>query len=124
MGTSNESARRWWSGREDEGVAPGYGGRVLVELRRNGVQGCQCLREEQGKGCDKGEYCRQIMCHSASEVRDSEVPVIRSNPSSVTVCFFVLCKRHWFNRVPGAHRGDSLHLPSALTRTLAMPSYF
>ena len=22
------------------------------------------------------------------------------------------------------HRGDSLHLPSALTRTLAMPSYF
>ena len=28
MATSNESARRWWSGREDEGVAPGYGGRV------------------------------------------------------------------------------------------------
>ena len=43
---------------------------------------------------------------------------------SVTVCFFVLCKRHWFNRVPGAHRGDSLHLPFTLTRTLAMPSYF
>ena len=31
-------------------------------------------------------------------------------------CFFVLCKRHWINRVPGAHRGDSsvytLHLNS------------
>ena len=27
-----------------------------VELRRNVVQGCQCLREEQGMGCDKGEY--------------------------------------------------------------------
>ena len=25
-----------------------------------------------------------------------------------------LCKRHWFNRVPGAHRGDSLHLPFTL----------
>ena len=24
------------------------------------------------------------------------------------MCFFVLCKRHWINRVPGAHRGDSL----------------
>jgi len=22
------------------------------------------------------------------------------------VCFFVLCKRHWINRVPGAHRGE------------------
>ena len=21
------------------------------------------------------------------------------------VCFFVLCKRHWFNRVPGSHHG-------------------
>ena len=32
------------------------------------------------------------------------------------VCFFVLCKRHRFNKVPGAHRGDSLRLPLALTR--------
>ena len=30
----------------------------------------------------------------------------------MTVCFFVLCKRHWINRVPGAHRGDSLCIPS------------
>ena len=30
MGTSNENARRWWSGGEDEGVALGYGGRVTV----------------------------------------------------------------------------------------------
>ena len=32
-----------------------------------------------------------------------------------TVCFFVLCKRHWINRVPGAHQGFpvySLHLNS------------
>ena len=48
----------------------------------------------------------------------------REESSEETPCFFVLCKRHWFNRVPGAHRGDSLHLPLALTRTLAMPSYF
>ena len=26
----------------------------------------------------------------------------------VTVCFFVLCKRHRFNKVPGSHRGDVL----------------
>ena len=37
---------------------------------------------------------------------------------SERVCFFVLCKRHWFNRVPGAHRGDSLCIPLALTLTL------
>ena len=40
-----------------------------------------------------------------------------------TVCFFVLCKRHWINRVPGAHRRDSLCIPFTLTLTLAMPSY-
>jgi len=28
-------------------------------------------------------------------------------PRHRTVCFFVLCKRHWINRVPGAHQGDS-----------------
>jgi hypothetical protein len=49
---------------------------------------------------------------------------LKNKHSTHTVCFFVLCKRHWFNRVPGAHRGDSLHLPFTLTRTLAMPSYF
>ena len=26
-------------------------------------------------------------------------------PKTRTVCFFVLCKRHWINRVPGAHQG-------------------
>ena len=36
------------------------------------------------------------------------------------VCFFVLCKRHWFNRVPGAHRGECLCLPLTLTLTLVM----
>ena len=39
------------------------------------------------------------------------------------VCFFVLCKRHWINRVPGAHQGDFLCIPFTLTLTLAMPSY-
>ena len=38
-------------------------------------------------------------------------------------CFFVLCKRHWINRVPGAHQGDSLCIPTTLTLTLVMPSY-
>ena len=40
-----------------------------------------------------------------------------------TVSFFVLCKRHWINRVPGAHQGESLCIPFTLTLTLAMPSY-
>ena len=39
------------------------------------------------------------------------------------VCFFVLCKRHRFNKVPGAHCGDSLCIHPTLTRTLAMPFY-
>ena len=38
-------------------------------------------------------------------------------------CFFVLCNRHWFNRVPGAHRGECLCLPFTLTLTLVMPIY-
>ena len=37
------------------------------------------------------------------------------------VCFFVLCNRHWFNRVPGAHRGECLCLPFTFTLTLVMP---
>ena len=39
------------------------------------------------------------------------------------VCFFVLCKRHCINRVPGANRGDSLCIRFTLTLTLVMPSY-
>jgi hypothetical protein len=41
-------------------------------------------------------------------------PVLRT----ATVCFFVLCYRHWFNRVPGSSLGI-VCLPSALTLTLA-----
>ena len=46
----------------------------------------------------------------------------------MSVCFFVLCKRHWINRVPGAHHGDPQNpralcvpftLPVTLTRTRA-----
>ena len=41
-------------------------------------------------------------------------PVLRT----ATVCFFVLCYRHWFNRVPGSSLGIAC-LPSALTLMLA-----
>ena len=40
----------------------------------------------------------------------------------LALCFFVLCNRQWFNRVPGAHLGIAC-LPSALTLTLAVPTY-
>jgi len=43
--------------------------------------------------------------------------------AQANVCFFVLCKRHQFNRVPGAHSGECLCIPSALTLTMAMPFY-
>ena len=39
-------------------------------------------------------------------------------PRELEPCFFVLCKRHWINRVPGAHQGDSLCIPSTLTLTV------
>jgi len=55
MGTSNENARGWWSGGEDEGVA-GIWWMGVGRIEADGVQGCQCLSEEQGMGCDKGEY--------------------------------------------------------------------
>jgi hypothetical protein len=38
------------------------------------------------------------------------------------VCFFVSCNGHWFNRVPGANL-RIVCLPSALTLTLAVPTY-
>jgi hypothetical protein len=38
------------------------------------------------------------------------------------VCFFVLCNRHWFNRVPGATLGI-VCLPFTLTPRLAVPNY-
>ena len=44
--------------------------------------------------------------------------------SCVFVCFmFVLCKRLWINRVPGAHQGGSLCIPFTCTLTLVMPSW-
>jgi hypothetical protein len=48
--------------------------------------------------------------------RDS-VPWGRTRP-----CFFVLCNRRWFNRVPESSLGIAC-LPSALTLTLAVPTY-
>ncbi len=60
-------------------------------------------------------------------------PVIPSPPSRIhrcpghTVCFFVLCNRHWFNKAPGPDlRGTELevtYLPFTLAQTLAMPIY-
>ena len=49
---------------------------------------------------------------SCTEVLDLErevlgfIPRPLRLPGQYRVCFFVLCKRHWINRVPGAHRGD------------------
>ena len=40
----------------------------------------------------------------------------------ITVCFFVLCNQHWFNRVPGANLGVAC-LPFTLTLTLTVPMY-
>ena len=37
------------------------------------------------------------------------------------VCFFLICHRHWFNRVPGANLRIAC-LPSALTLTLPVPT--
>ena len=39
-----------------------------------------------------------------------------------TVCFFVLCNRHWFAWVPGSNLRIAC-LPSTLTLTLAMPTH-
>ena len=57
-------------------------------------------------------------------VNDSDISSTGSRgralcPGLCTVCFFVICIRHRFNKVPGAHRGDFLYI-STLTRTLAM----
>jgi hypothetical protein len=39
------------------------------------------------------------------------------------VCFFVLCNRHWFNKVPGPVTNLGIAcLPSALTLALAVPT--
>ena len=61
----------------------------------------------------------------ASESESFKLDLKRGDEASLSPepCFFVLCKRHWINRVPGAHHGDSLCVPSTLTLTLAMPSY-
>ena len=61
---------------------------------------------------------------SRNKLRMQGLPAyLRPDADDHRVCFFVLCKRHWINRVPGAHRGDSLCIPFTLTLTLAMPSY-
>ena len=62
-------------------------------------------------------------CAGARKKKYLFSPFYKSMGKQSNVCFFVLCKRHWINRVPGAHRGDSLCIPFTLTLTLVMPSY-
>jgi hypothetical protein len=62
------------------------------------------------------------------------LPCLSSSPGSMMmrspcasdaldrVCFFVLCNRHWFNRVPGSNLRIAC-LPSALTLMLPVPTY-
>jgi hypothetical protein len=45
----------------------------------------------------------------------------RRKPTRLTVCFFVSCNRHWFNRVPASNLGIAC-LPSALPLTMAVPT--
>ena len=66
----------------------------------------------------------ESVAHRTTEEEEEEYPTVRLALWYRVFLCFMYCKRHRFNRVPGAHRGDSLRLPSALTRTLAMPSYF
>jgi hypothetical protein len=61
---------------------------------------------------------------SSNGMHEQSQPTCVSKKKHLTgPCFFVLCKRHWINRVPGEHQGDSLCIPSTLTLTLVMPSY-
>ena len=39
------------------------------------------------------------------------------------VCFFVVCNRHWFNTVPGLPFYSFYPPASAVTLTLAVPTY-
>jgi hypothetical protein len=62
--------------------------------------------------------------------KTSGVTVTGSEPSrrifleGITVCFFVLCNRDWFNKVPGPVTNLGIAcIPTALTLTLAMPTY-
>jgi len=61
------------------------------------------MTEREGGG---GERERE---RERDEERKEEREDKRREKRRGRVCFFVLCKRHWINRVPGAHHeGDSL----------------
>ena len=49
-----------------------------------------------------------------------ELPTVTINLN--TPCFFVLCNRHWFNRVSGANL-ETVCLPFTFTLTQAAPTY-
>ena len=81
--------------------------------RRLPVQGLS----EESLGCrDRLPTCQNFLRQTWKSIN------FRTN-SKNRVCFLVLCKRHWINRGPGAHRGECLCIPSASTLTLAMPIY-
>jgi len=64
----------------------------------------------------KGPFIASLSL-SLSLVNEKKKPCffVYVNDFGSTVCFFVLCKRHEINRVPGAHQGDSLCIPSTVT---------
>jgi len=99
------------------------------ESKREGGTG-----EERERGWERecaSEWARETGLERERErVRESEREQVRERggregkrgregerEATTHVCFFVLCKRHGFNRAPGAHRGDSLCIPLALTLT-------
>ena len=96
------------------------------EVGNGCVQGCQCLSEP---GQEKLSNNSQIMGHPDEVIKSESTPGTKLRredkikEGGQTPCLFVLCKRHCINRVPGAHRGDSLCIRFTLTLTLAMQSY-
>ena len=79
----------------------GFPPRLVRPGRRLPVQGLS----EGSLGCrDRLPTCQNFLRQTWKSIN------FRTN-SENRVCFLVLCKRHWINRGPGAHRGDSLYTP-------------
>ena len=69
--------------------------------------------------CCLGHYIAKRF-HGAS--RNVKLTNCLLNPQIPAVWFFVLCNRHWFNRVPEANLGIAC-LPFTFNLTLAVPTY-
>jgi hypothetical protein len=77
--------------------------------------------------CRKPQWSRKTHIHwkSCWKIKASlhmSRASLSPSPHRVCVCFFALCNRHWFNRVPGSNLGIAC-LPITLTLTLAVPTY-